>query len=347
MTPSCFWRAKISSRSASQPAVEAAGVLVRPLLGHVVRGVRRAGREVGEERLVGHQRLLLAHPVDRLVGHVAHEVVALLGRAPRLDRGRPLIERRVVLVRLAADEAVEVLEAAARGPVLERPQRAGLPHRDLVALAELGGRVAVQLEDLRERSAVVRPLGAVARSRGGDLGDAAHADHVMVAPAQERRPRRRAQRRRVEAVVLQPAGGEPLRVRRRDRAAERAGPGEAHVVEQDDQHVRRAGRRTQRLDRSERRVRVLRVIRRQRRVAAVGCRQDLASGVTVPSHLVLLWRGGPSIRSASLRRPGCVPVGRGGALSPRGQGLTIVTRYSAVAFIVPSDASLTSASIAR
>ena len=57
--------------------VERALVLVRPLGRDVVRSVRRAGRVVDEEGLVGHQRLLLADPLDRPVGHVLGEVVAL------------------------------------------------------------------------------------------------------------------------------------------------------------------------------------------------------------------------------------------------------------------------------
>ena len=87
--------------------------------------VRRAGREVDEERLVRHQRLLLADPADRLVGHVLGEVVALLRRRSRLDRRRALVERRVVLVGLAADEAVEVLEAAAAGRPVRRTAPSG------------------------------------------------------------------------------------------------------------------------------------------------------------------------------------------------------------------------------
>ena len=57
-------------------AAELALVLRDPLLGHVVRGVRRAGGEVHVERLVRRERLLGADPVDRLVGHVRGEVVA-------------------------------------------------------------------------------------------------------------------------------------------------------------------------------------------------------------------------------------------------------------------------------
>ena len=199
--------------------VEAALVLVRPLERHVVRRVRRARREVGEERLVRHQRLLLADPVDRPVGHVLGEVVALLRGAVRLDRDRAVVQRRRVLVGLAADEAVEVLEAAAAaGPGVERPQRARLPDRHLVALAELRGRVAVELERLRQGGRGVRANRVVARRGRGDLGDPAHADGVVVASRQQRLARGRAQRGRVEAVVLQPVRGQSLRHGRRARA---------------------------------------------------------------------------------------------------------------------------------
>ena len=74
--------------------VELALVLVRPFLRHVVRRVGGAGREVDEERLVGNERLLLADPVDRLVGHVLHEVIALFGRLLHFDRRGAFVERR-------------------------------------------------------------------------------------------------------------------------------------------------------------------------------------------------------------------------------------------------------------
>ena len=189
------------------PAVgELALVLVDPLLRHVMRRVRGARREVDEERLVGHQRLLLARPGDGLVGQVFGQVVALGGRLGRLDRRRAFVQGRVPLVVLAADEAVEVLEPAAAGrPRIERPRRARLPDRHLVALAELRRRVAIELERQGERRLGVGQHRAVAGRSGRDLGDAAHADRVMVATGEQRLPRRRAQRRGVEARVLQPA----------------------------------------------------------------------------------------------------------------------------------------------
>ena len=125
-TPSFFcWLERLLPQRI--PAVvELALVLVRPLLGHVVRGVGGAGREVHEERLVGHQRLLLAHPGDGAVGQILGERVALLGRLRRLDRRGALVQARVVLVGLAADEAVEVLEPRTGGPLVERA-RPGRP----------------------------------------------------------------------------------------------------------------------------------------------------------------------------------------------------------------------------
>ena len=73
--------------------VEAPLVLVRPRCRNVMRSVRRPRCEVHEERLVGHQRLLLARPLDRLVGHVLGEVVALLRCRLGLDRRRALVDR--------------------------------------------------------------------------------------------------------------------------------------------------------------------------------------------------------------------------------------------------------------
>jgi hypothetical protein len=252
----------------------------------------RAGREVGEERLVAHQRLLLAHPLDRLVRHVLHEVVALFRRFLGLDRNRSFVDRRVVLVGLAADEAVEVLEAAARRPGVEGPHRARLPDRHLVALAELGGRVAVQLQRLRERGAVLGPDRVVAGCRGRDLGDAAHADGVVVPSGEQRLTRGRAERGRMEAVVLEAVRRKSFGVGCRDRPAEGARGSKADVVDQDDQHVRRALRGPDRLDRRIRGVRILRVVGRHADVLRVGNRQDVALRFRLLGHGAS-WARGP------------------------------------------------------
>src|SRR5580704_15885507 len=71
----------------------------------------------------------------------------------------------------------------------------------------------------------------------------------MVAARKERLPRRRAESRSMETVVLQSAGGELLKVGCRTRSAEGAGRTEAHIVEQDNQNVGCAFGWAQRLDR--------------------------------------------------------------------------------------------------
>ncbi len=214
--------------------VEPAPVLVGPLGRHVVRRVRGSRSEVHEERLVRHQGLLLLDVADGLVGEVLGQVITLLGCFGRLDRDRALVQRRVVLVGLAADEAVEVLEAAAGArPVVERTHRARLPHRHLMALAELGGRVAIEPQCLRQCRARVGAQGGLTRRGGGHLGDATHVHGVVVATGQQRGPGRRAERGRVEAGVAQPTGGEPLRGRRLAGTSERTGRAEPDIVHED------------------------------------------------------------------------------------------------------------------
>jgi hypothetical protein len=225
--------------------VELAFVLGGPLVRHVMGCVRGARREVDEERLVGHERLLLAHPRDRAVGDVLGEVVPVLGRSLGLHRSRPLVERGEILVRFAADEAVEVLEpSAAARPAVERSHRARLPDRNLVALAELRRRVPVQLERLRKGSAGLRTDRAVARRGRRELGDPAHANRVVVSAGEERLSGRRAEGGRVEAVEPEPGLGEPLRRRRVAWAAECTRGSKPRIVDQHDENVRGAGRRS-------------------------------------------------------------------------------------------------------
>ena len=201
----------------------------------------RARREVHEERLVRHERRLVAHPGNRLVGHVGHEVVVRVLR--QLDLVHPVVEQRRPLVGLAADEAVELVEARPRRPAIGRPGRAHLPGRRLVRLAERGSAIAVQSQHLGQRRHVAGSLAGLSGKPGGGLGDRAHVVHMMVAPAQQRRAGRRAQRRRVELVVAQPGVGQPLHGRHANGPAERARLAEAHVVDEHDEYVRRLRRR--------------------------------------------------------------------------------------------------------
>jgi hypothetical protein len=218
--------------------VELALVLVGPLLRHVVRCVDRAGRVIDEEWLVRCHRLLGLDPVDRLVGHVDREVIVLHLR--RLDLDDAVVDERVPLVGLAADEAVELVEALVRGPTVERPRDAGFPGCGLVPFAEGAGAVAVQPQHFRQRRNAVRNLLGVAGVRRRGLHDRTGVHSVVVAAGLQRHARRRAQRRRMEVVAAQTPGRELVEGRRADRSAERARAAEADVVDQHDDDVRGA-----------------------------------------------------------------------------------------------------------
>src|SRR5262249_46784803 len=130
--------------------VEPAGVLAAPVERRLVRRMGRAGGEVGHERPRRGDGLLLAHPRAALVRQVARQLVALLWTLRRFHRRGVADQGGVELVRLAGDEAVEVIEALISRPVVERPGGACLVVRHVVVLAEPGAGIAVLLERLRK-----------------------------------------------------------------------------------------------------------------------------------------------------------------------------------------------------
>ena len=226
--------------------VELALVLVGPLLVHVMRSVAAAGRVVDEERLASVLRADPVEPLDGAVGHGVREVVRIVFVVERFRRPDDLLvlgQARVPLARAAAEDPVEVVEAPAVRPAVERSCRALLPIRREVPLAERGRAVAVVPQDPWQRGAVPRKDGGIAREPARELTDRAEPHRVVVPAGEERGARRGAQRRHVEPVVAQPTLGHPCVVRRLDRAPEGAGVAEPGVVDQHEQDVRRPLRR--------------------------------------------------------------------------------------------------------
>ena len=218
--------------------VELPLVLVSPLLGDVVRGMRCARGVVDEPWLLSVLRAHGVQPLDRLVGDVVGEVVGLPVLALRHAEGRVVLgDDRVVLAGRAGEEAPPVVEAPAGRPVVERARRAELvPGRD-VPLAEAAGDVAVLAQDAREGGARARPHSGVAREGARQLGDAAHPDTVVVASRQEGRPGGGADRRDVERVIGEPPLLHAREVRGADVAAEGVRTAEARVIDEHDEHV--------------------------------------------------------------------------------------------------------------
>ena len=226
--------------------VERALVAVGPLLRDVVRRVRRAETEVQIERLVGVDLLGVGDELDRPVGQVLGQVVALLGGLRRLDLMVVVDEVGVPLARVAAEEPVEALKPAAQRPAVVRARGRLLAAGDQMPLADHVGAVAVLEQHLGQEPVLERDQPVVAGIAGRHLGDARHRVAVMVAAGDDARAARRAERRRVHVVVAQAALGQAVEVRRRDRAAIAPELTEPRVVQHDEQHVRRALRRPHR-----------------------------------------------------------------------------------------------------
>jgi hypothetical protein len=218
--------------------VEAAFVLLDPLLRRVVRRVRRAGAEVHEERLLRRDHLRVLDELDRLVGEVRRQVVAVLRQGWLFDRMVVVDEVGIPLVRFAAEEAVEALEPPPDRPVALRRGHVHLVRRTEVPLAEHVRVPAALAEHLGDRRALERDVAVPVREAGCRFGDAGHPVRGVVAAGQQRRARRRAQRSRVPVRVRETVLGEPVDVRRLDQTAPRLHRGVADVVENDPEHVR-------------------------------------------------------------------------------------------------------------
>ena len=94
---------------------------------------------------------------------------------------------------------------------------------------------------------------------------------------------------RVEPVVPQAAGRQPFGGRGVDRPAEGGRGAETHVVEQDDEHIRRALGRAQRLDGRERRVRVLGIVGGEPERWGIGDWENHPLETFADTHVVPPW----------------------------------------------------------
>ena len=182
---------------------------------------------------IGDHRLGLADEIGR-------QVIALFRRLVGFGLAVVAHELRVILMRIAAKEAVVALEAATERPAVIRARRRRLLGGRQMPLAKGVGVVAVLQQDFREHPVLERNVAVAAGIAGRSFGDAGHAVRVMVAPGHETRARRRTQRRRVHVAVSEPIGRERVEIGGSDRAAVAAEVAEAGVIKDDEEHVRRA-----------------------------------------------------------------------------------------------------------
>jgi len=225
--------------------------LVDPFRRRVVRRVSAARHVIHEERLLRIERVDPPHPVDGVVGHGGGEVPARLADIG-VDGSGVAEQVRLPLARVAADEAVEIVEPHAGRPLVERAGLARLERRRVVVLAEPGRAVAVLFQDLADRCRIAADEAVIAGIAGRLLGDHAEAHGMVVAAGDQRGARRRAQRGGMEIRVAQTVMRDTVEVRGRDDPAERAGRAEPDIVGHDQQDVgrtlgRRHARRPERL----------------------------------------------------------------------------------------------------
>ena len=124
--------------------------LVDPLLGRVMRRVRGPGDVVEKKGLSGINLVDPVQVVDGVVGHACDQIPARFA-LERIDLRRVAKQVRLPLIGVAANKPIEVLEAHADGPMIERPDLAGLEGRRVMVLAKPGSGVAIVFQDAADR----------------------------------------------------------------------------------------------------------------------------------------------------------------------------------------------------
>ncbi len=216
-------------------------ILFDPFFRSVMGSMRSPGSEIREERLVRRQRLLVADPLDRLIGEVGHQMVIRIVR--KFDPGHPVIEAWRPLVGFTTDESVELVEARARWPAVCRSGRTHFPCRCFMRFSKRRCAVAVQAKHFGKGSDAIGTLTGLSCKCGCRFRDRTHIVHVVVTTAEKCSPRGRAERCRVEFVVLQTTTSEPFQCRHLYRTTEGTGLTKSHVVDQNDQHIGGTSRR--------------------------------------------------------------------------------------------------------
>lgn len=167
------------------------------------------------------------------------------------------------------------------GPSRHQPHQSGL--------TELRGRVAVKPEGPRKGGAGVWQDRVVTGCRGRNLGDAAHADRVMVAAGETGLTGGRA-----EPVVWNRLYRRPLaasfEVRRLAWTTKGAGRTKTDIVDEDEQDIRRARGRPQLPDRRILRVRVFGIVGRQTNAQLIRDRENGSLNLDLLRHRTALLR---------------------------------------------------------
>ena len=220
------------------PLGKDAVVLVDELSWCLVRGMARSRSEQHEPRCVGRSHLMAREELDRSIGEILGEVIAGCPGARCGDVAVVANQFRRVLVGLGVEEAVIAIEATAKRPPVERAARSGFGQAHDVPLAHHVVAVAVRAKHLRDGRDGRVELASITGKARIEIGEAAHADAVMVVAGEEAGPRGRAHGGCVETGHAHAFRGEAIDDRGVDLASIAPEVTEADVIEEDDEDVR-------------------------------------------------------------------------------------------------------------
>ena len=218
-------------------SIEAAAVLGDVLGRRLVRRVGRTECEIEKKRFFRDQRFLVAHETDCMIDQVFGEVIAVFGALRLIDRMVVVVELGHELVGLALLKAIEAIEAATERPLIVGPGRRGLFHRRQMPFADRKRGIAGRAQHLGKRGSAARDRAGAVGIAGVPVRQATHADRMVIAPGEQGRARRRAQRGGVKIRIAQSAGGELVDIRCIDGRSIAAEVRKAGVVEEHHDHI--------------------------------------------------------------------------------------------------------------
>ena len=217
--------------------VEFTLVLVDVVLRSLMRRMVGAGAEPhvpGLRRIAG---LLVANHADGLVGQVLREVIAIL-RAILLVNEVVIVHKvGIPLVGLAANEAIEAIEASLQRPLRPVRARSDILFGYVVVLSNPESAPSGILQDLPDGSALLRKAAVRAGESVGSFRDGGHAIEMVIASGQHRGPGRRTECRRMPLRIHQAIVGKFLQRGHVDPATEWRPGRLSRVVIQDEQNV--------------------------------------------------------------------------------------------------------------
>ena len=169
------------------PRIKAAPILAHIGLGGLVRRVRGPKAQVQEKRFFRDGRLLAAQHANGLIDQVLGQVIALFGRARRIDRPIVAIQLGRKLVGFTLHEPVEAIKATRQGPLIKRTGCRGFFHGRQMPLAHGKGGVALRPNHFSQRGGTAADAAGAIGKTGVPVGQTPHAHRMVIAPGQKRR----------------------------------------------------------------------------------------------------------------------------------------------------------------